>query len=409
LTGAAVEPLPLCGADVAALDGFKVLRGRHPLVLTNPTGVMAPSRISGAGETIRPTVAAMVDADIQVAAVAAPEHGFTGTAQAGFGEGGGTDPATDLRVVDAYPADVAAWQDILARVDADCLVVDIADVGCRFYTYPVLMQRALTACALASIPVVVLDRPNPLGRRADGPVLEPPFASGVGTAPVALQHGLTLGELTAFLDAEVLPEDAGRRLPALEVVRVTGWDPKPAAPSSPWVPPSPNIPTLDTALVYPGAGLMEAVTASEGRGTTRPFETVGAPWMDHRFAEALAEANTPGVAVRECAFVPTFDAFAGTPCRGVMLHVTDPAVLRPVLLGFALLHVGFQLYPEFRWREDAARPAGTDPGLYWIDKLTGTGWVRSMVDAGAPPAEFEARWQAQLARYEERRAPYLLY
>jgi uncharacterized protein YbbC (DUF1343 family) len=409
LTVGAVEPLPLCGADVAALDGFEVLRGRRPLVLTNPTGVLVPSRTGAAGETIRLTVAAMVEAGIEVAAVAGPEHGFSGTAQAGFAEGDGSDLVTGVRVVDAYSADVAAWQDILARVEADCLVVDIADVGCRFYTYPVLMQRALTACALASIPVVVLDRPNPLGRRADGPVLERPFASGVGTAPVALQHGLTLGELAGFLDAEVLPEEAGRRLPALDVVRVTGWDPDIATPLSPWVPPSPNIPTRDTALVYPGAGLVEAVTASEGRGTTRPFETVGAPWMDHRFAEALAEANIAGVAVRECAFMPTFDAFTDTPCRGVMMHVTDAAVLRPVLLGFALLHAGFQLYPEFRWREDESRSAGADAGVYWIDKLTGTGWVRPMVDAGAPPAEYEARWQADLARYEERRAPHLLY
>ena len=409
MTEVAVEPLPLCGADVAATDGFEVLRGRRPMVLTNPTGVLAPRRTLSSGETIRLTVAAMVEAGIDVAAVAGPEHGFTGTAQAGLTESDCTDPATGLRVLDAYTADVAAWQEMLTSVGADCLVVDIADVGCRFYTYPVLMQRALTACALASVPVIVLDRPNPLGRLADGPVLEPAFASGVGTAPVALQHGLTLGELAAFLDAEVLPDDAGRSLPSLDVVRVTGWDPDPAAPLSPWVPPSPNIPTRDTALVYPGAGLLEAVTASEGRGTTRPFETLGAPWMDHRYAEALAEVNVPGVAVRECAFTPTFDAFVGRPCRGVMLHVTEPPALRPVLVGFALLHTGFQLYPEFRWREDESGSAAASGGLYWIDKLTGCGWVRPMVDAGASPAEFEARWQDELGRYEERRAPYLLY
>jgi uncharacterized protein YbbC (DUF1343 family) len=408
VTAADVEPLPLCGADVAATDGFEILRGRRPLVLTNPTGVLAPRRPVGAGETIRLTVAAMVEAGIDIAAVAAPEHGFSGTAQAGFAEGDGTDPGTGLRVLDAYPADVAAWQKMLTSVGADCVVVDIADVGCRFYTYPVLMERAMTACALASVPVIVFDRPNPLGRRADGPVLDRAFASGVGTAPVALQHGLTMGELATFLDAEVLPEAAGRSLPSLDVVRVSGWDPHPDAPLSPWVPPSPNIPTRDTAYVYPGAGLIEAVTASEGRGTTRPFETVGAPWMDHRYAEALAEASLPGLAVRECAFTPTFDAFGGESCRGVMLHVTEPSALRPVLIGIALLHTGFRLYPDFGWREDDG--SGASPsGLYWIDKLTASGWVRPMIDAGASPAEFEARWQAELAGYEQRRAPYLLY
>lgn len=407
MTAVPVEPLPLCGADVAATDGFEVLRGRRPLVLTNPTGVLAPPRAGNAGETIRLTVAAMVEAGIDVAAVAGPEHGFTGTAQAGFAEGDGNDPATGLRVLDAYPAEVAAWPDMLTAVGADCLVVDIADVGCRFYTYPVLMQRALTACAHASVPVVVLDRPNPLGRRADGPVLDKAFASDVGTAPVALQHGLTLGELAVFLDAEVLPEEAGRSLPSLDVVRVSGWEPEAAAPLSPWIPPSPDIPTRGIALVYPGAGLIEA--ASEGRGTTRPFETVGAPWMDDRYAEALAAVNVPGLAVRACAFTPTFGTFAGDACRGVMLHVTEPSALRPVLLGLALLHTGFQLYPEFRWREDDTGSAASPSGLYWIDKLAGSGWVRPMVDAGASPVEFEARWQAELARYEERRAPYLLY
>jgi uncharacterized protein YbbC (DUF1343 family) len=409
VTSAAAEPLPLCGADVAATDGFATLRGRRPLVLTNPTGVLAPRRSGTSGEMIRLTVAAMVDAGIEVAAVAGPEHGFAGTAQAGFAEGDSIDPATGLRVLDAYTADVAAWRDMLTSSEADCLVVDLADVGCRFYTYPVLMQRALTACALASVPVVVLDRPNPLGRRADGPVLDQAFASGVGIAPVALQHGLTLGELATFLDAEVLPAETGRRLPALDVVRVTGWTPDPVAPLSPWIAPSPNIPTRDTALVYPGAGLIEAVTASEGRGTTRPFETVGAPWMDDRYVEALAELNLPGVALRACAFTPTFGDFAGVGCSGVMLHVTEPSILRPVLVGLALLHTGFKLYSQFQWREDALGSTAAHAGPYWIDLLTGSGWVRPMVDAGATPAEFEARWAAELARYEERRTPYLLY
>jgi uncharacterized protein YbbC (DUF1343 family) len=242
---------------------------------------------------------------------------------------------------------------------------------------------------------VVLDRPNPVGGRAFGPALDPAFASGVGLKPVALQHGMTVGELARFFAGEYLgPMD-------LEVVRVHGWRREMffAGTGLTWTPPSPNMPTPDTALGYPGLGMFEGTVFSEGRGTTRPFEIVGAPGVDWRWREALTGLELPGAEFREAYFVPTFDKFVNQTCGGVQLEVTDPASFDPIRTAVAMFVTAKRVHRDlFGWRADG-----------WIDKLSGSARLRTMIDAGADADEIVGSWQAELAAFERKRRQYLLY
>jgi uncharacterized protein YbbC (DUF1343 family) len=208
---------------------------------------------------------------------------------------------------------------------------------------------------------------------------------------------MTVGELARLFDGEFLARDAGKRLRSLDVVGVDGWrrDDLFAATGLAWVPPSPNMPTPDTALVYPGTCLFEGTSFSEGRGTTRPFETVGAPGVTWRWAERLNGLRLAGVRFRETAFVPTFSKFRGRTCGGVQLHVTDPAAFDAVRTGVAMLVTARR---SFRWRTD-----------HWIDLLSGSGRLRQMIDRGAGVDDIVGAWQPELARFRDRRAQYLLY
>ncbi|MFR9728951.1 exo-beta-N-acetylmuramidase NamZ domain-containing protein [Saccharopolyspora sp. MS10] len=375
------------GADVLAAEDWRRLAGRRLGVLTNPTGVLA---------SLEHVVDAMHRSGaVDIAAVFGPEHGFRGTSQAGGSEGDVTDPRTGLPVYDAYGADVPGLARMFTEAGVERVVFDIADVGARFYTYIWTMYQAMRAAARVGAEFVVLDRPNPIGgQQVGGPVLEPQFASGVGLLPIALQHGMTAGELARLFDAEHLENPLGDRL---SVVRVEGWRGRGAQPPAPWVPPSPNMPTTDTAMLYPGTGLFEGTVLSEGRGTTRPFEIVGAPGIDWRWAEELNAAGLDGVRFRETYFVPTFSKHADATCGGVQVH-RDGAP-DPVLVAITMLVTAKRLYPRvFGWRPD---------GMF--DKLTGTDRVRSMIDAGAGAAEITGSWRAELASFRRSRGRFLLY
>ena len=214
------------------------------------------------------------------------------------------------------------------KAGVDTVVFDIADVGARFYTYTWTMYIAMEAAAQTGAAFIVLDRPNPIGGQAFGPQLDPKFASGVGMKPIVQQPGMTVGELARMFDAEFLPGE--RRLEHLEIVKVRGWprDTLFAQTGLNWVLPSPNMPTPDTALVYPGTCMFEGTLFSEGRGTTRPFEMIGAPGIDWRWREKLEELRLPGVEFRETYFVPTFSKFVNQTCGGVQVSVDRPARLR---------------------------------------------------------------------------------
>ncbi|WP_030526468.1 exo-beta-N-acetylmuramidase NamZ family protein [Phycicoccus jejuensis] len=388
------------GADRAAADRWSVLRGRKVGVVTNPTGILA---------NLRSVVDEMHESGrVDLRAVFGPEHGFRGTAQAGDAEETHTDPRTGVTVYDAYGAGADSLSAMVREAGVDTVVFDIQDVGARFYTYIWTMYTAMRAAVRTGCSFVVLDRPNPIGGTARGPMMTTAFTTGVGAKEIVQVHGMTVGELARFFDGEFLEGDEGKRLGgALEVVEVSGWrrDTLFADTGLPWVMPSPNMPTPDTALVYPGTCLFEGTNLSEGRGTTRPFELVGAPFVDHRWAERLESRRVPGVDFREAYFNPIQSKHVGVVCGGVQVHVTDPERLDGPRLGAEMLVAAKALYPEFAWRKDSYDPQRP----YWVDKLTGSPRLREMVDAGASADAVVAAWRSELAAFERRRRPYLLY
>ncbi|MGI6874542.1 exo-beta-N-acetylmuramidase NamZ family protein [Amycolatopsis sp. 3B14] len=379
------------GADILARQGWRSLAGRKLGVLSNPTGVLEN------GDHI---VDSMIAAGVRPVAAFGPEHGFRGSAQAGGSEGDYTDPRTGVAVYDAYGADAAKLAGMFTKAGVDTVVFDIADVGARFYTYIWSMYTAMVAAGPTGAAFVVLDRPNPIGGKAFGPMLRPEFASGVGLKPIVQQHGMTVGELAKYFAAELLPAE-GVRLADLQVVQTEGWrrDTFFAGTGLTWTPPSPNMPTADTALVYPGTGMFEGTVFSEGRGTTRPFEIIGAPGIDWRWRDELTALGLAGVRFRETYFVPTFGKFVNQTCGGVQLTVTDPASFDAIRTAVAMLVTAKKLHPDlFGWRADNG-----------IDKLTGSDRLRTMVDRGAGVDEIVGSWQAELDEFTARRRPHLLY
>jgi len=378
---------------VLARRNWSDLAGRRIGVLTNPTAVLLDKTH---------IVDAMVAADRRPVAVFGPEHGFRGTAQAGGSEGDYADPRTGIPVYDAYGADAAKLAGMFRDAGVDTVVFDIADVGARFYTYIWSMYTAMQAAAATGAAFVVLDRPNPVGGQAFGPLLDPAFTSGVGRKPITQQHGMTVGELAGLFDEEFLPlEPEGTRLSQLDVVRVEGWrrDDLFSTTGLAWVPPSPNMPTPQTALVYPGTGLFEGTVLSEGRGTTRPFETIGAPGIDWRLAEELNALGLPGVRFRETYFAPTFSKFTGLTCGGVQVHLTDQRSVDAISTAVTMIVTARRVYPTvFAWREDN-----------FVDKLFGSGRLRALVDAGAGAEDVIGAWQPELAAFRQRRQRYLIY
>jgi uncharacterized protein YbbC (DUF1343 family) len=285
----------------------------------------------------------------------------------------------------------------------DALVFDIQDVGSRYYTYQATMMLCMEAAAAAGIGFVVLDRPNPIGGAlVEGPALRPGFTSFCGMHDLAPRHGMTVGELALLFRAE-----RGVHVD-LTVVQCQGWRRSEGIGEVPWVLPSPNMPTSDTALVYPGMCLLEGTNLSEGRGTTRPFELWGAPWLDaERLAVDLAAMRLPGVAFRPAAFVPSFDKHRGERCHGVQLHVTDRDAFRPVRTGIAcVMAARAQDALRFAWRTE---PYEFAEGVLAFDLLCGSSREREAIEKGASLAEIVKAWAPEERAFLKRRSHYLLY
>ncbi|WRZ93854.1 DUF1343 domain-containing protein [Streptomyces sp. NBC_01007] len=376
------------GFERLAAAGYSRLGGGRVGMVTNPTGVT---------RDVRHIVDVMhADDRVDLVAVFGPEHGFRGTAQAGGSEGRYDDPATGLPVYDTYLKSGQALADIFTASGVDTVVFDIQDVGARFYTYIWTLYDCMEAARLAGKRFVVLDRPNPVtGRSAQGPVLHKEFATFVGRQPIAQAHGMTVAELARLFNGEFLAAPV-----ELDTVLMSGWRRGEFYDASglPWVPPSPNMPTADTALVYSGTCLFEGTNLSEGRGTTRPFELLGAEGVDGRWAAAAGEPGLPGVHFREAYFAPAFSKFQGKTIGGVQIHVHDRAAFEPVRTGIALLVTAKKVWSGFAWRSDN-----------WIDKLTGSTLVRTMIDAGAGTDEVVAAWQDELEAFRAVRRQYLIY
>lgn len=339
-----------------------------------------------------------------------PEHGVRSTAQMMEEIDEAPDPVTGLPTVSLYgDSEASLHPDPATLEDLDAVLFDIQDVGSRYYTYAATLGYLMEAAGRADTRVVVLDRPNPInGVAVEGNVVQPGFESFVGAYPLAVRHGMSVGELAEFF----------RRFCAvecdLEVVPCAGWR-RPMwydQTGLPWVYPSPNMPTLDTATVYPGMCLLEATNISEGRGTTRPFHLVGAPWLDPqaftaRCEEGARAAGLEGIAFRPAAFVPTFEKHTGEACGGVEVHVLERDRLDAFLLGMIVVEAAYRLDPErFAWRAEPYEFISDPPA---IDLLTGSDRYRRTLLGGGSVADLREVWQPELDEFRARRAECLLY
>jgi uncharacterized protein YbbC (DUF1343 family) len=371
------------------------LRGLRLGLVSNPTAVT--SGLEHAAQALHGS------RSFRLVRLFGPEHGIWADAQDLVEVGDSRDPATGLPVFSLYGRTRVPTPEMLDGLDA--VLFDVQDVGSRYYTFIYSMLHVLEACAREGRRVMVLDRPNPLGGSGlGGNVLDPEYRSFVGMHPLLVRHGMTVGELAGMFRAE-------RGLDVeLEVVKMRGWR-RPMhfeETGLPWVLPSPNMPTVDTAFVYPGGCLIEGTNLSEGRGTTRPFELVGAPWLDPwRLAKDLLRERIPGALFRPLFFAPTFQKHANRVCGGVQVHVTDRERFPAFLAYLLLIHHARRQEPKaFAWRdppyeyEQLKRP---------IDILCGTDRIRRAIEEGRSPRTLAAGWAKDVAAFRRRRAKYLLY
>jgi uncharacterized protein YbbC (DUF1343 family) len=343
-------------------------------------------------------------AGLTLAALFGPQHGFRSDVQDNMIETPHADHAARrIPIYSLYSETREPTAEMMRGLDA--LVIDLQDVGTRIYTFVYTMANCLRACARHGVKAVVCDRPNPIGGAdVEGPVLDPKWTSFVGQFPIPMRHGMTIGELARlFNDHFGIGAD-------LDVIVMEGWHRAMYFDQTrlPWVMPSPNIPTLDTAIVFPGAVLFEGTTISEGRGTTRPFELLGAPWIDgDRFADAMNARGLPGVHFRSVFFEPTFQKHARQTCGGCQIHVTDRTRYRPVATGVALLEEFRKQGPRnFGWKQP---PYEYEHERLAIDLLSGSDRLRRDLEAGRPAAEIIDSWQQDVEAFLPIREKYLLY
>ena len=341
---------------------------------------------------------------VTLGAIFGPQHGFRSDVQDNMIETPHRDdPGRRVPVYSLYSETREPTADMLHGLDA--LVIDLQDIGARIYTYIYTMANCMRACARHGVPVIVCDRPNPInGVDVEGGALVPGNESFVGQFPIPMRHGMTIGELARLFNGHF---GLGA---TLEVVKMEGWRREMFADDTgvPWVMPSPNIPTLDTAIVYPGTVLFEGTLLSEGRGTTRPFELVGAPGIEaERFAQQLNALKLPGAFFRPAVFEPTFQKHAKQACGGCQIHVTDRRAFKPVLTGAALIAAFHRAAPERPlWRQP---PYEYEHEKLPIDILSGSPALREQIEAGASAGEMGDSWRGDERAFKELRAPFLLY
>jgi uncharacterized protein YbbC (DUF1343 family) len=389
-------PAVRVGIEQLITEYRAVLAGKRVALVSNPASI--DSRFRHSADVL------FGDPDLRVVALFGPQHGFRSDLQDNMIE---TPHAQDARrrvpIYSLYSETREPTPAMLEQVDV--LVVDLQDVGTRVYTYVYTMANCMRAAARHGVRVVVCDRPNPVGGLAvEGPTLRPECASFVGQYPIPLRHGMTVGEIARLFNQEF---GIGA---ALDVVPMGGWQREMFFDQTglPWVMPSPNLPTLDSATVYPGAVLFEGTMLSEGRGTTRPFELIGAPWLDgERLADAMNRRRLPGVHFRPVFFEPTFQKHARQTCGGCQLHVTDRNAFRPVRVAVELIaECKAQNPSRFAWREP---PYEYEHDKWPIDILYGTGHLRATIDGGGDVGALVASWAADEAAFGRLRERYLLY
>lgn len=401
----------LTGLDVLVREGFSRLRGKSIGLLCNQASVTRDLRYGL--DLLVPEHRA---GNLKIQAVFGPQHGLFGHTQDNMIEWeGAVDDRTGIRIFSLYGERREPTPAMLDGVEE--LVVDLQDVGARYYTFVWTMSLCMKACEPLGIPVTILDRPNPIGgEQVEGTVLQSGFESFVGQYSIPTRHGMTIGEMARYLQARYFP-----RL-NLNVVEMEGWEREMywEHTGHPWTMPSPNMPTVDTAVVYPGACLLEATNLSEGRGTTRPFEIFGAPYLDSwRFAEGLGSLRLPGCTFRPLPFEPTFNKHKGKLCGGVQLHVTSRAQFEPVLTYIAILQEAIRqsgLHDATQVPVNQEFVADSEemqlPGFAWrnppyeyvhdrrpIDILAGNDWLEPAISNLTPLSEIKERMRAECEQF----------
>jgi len=407
-SGRRVKP----GIETLVTERLDLIRGKNIGLITNPSGI--DGRLSSTISILRRIPG------VNLVALYAPEHGVRGDAQAGEYVPFYIDPKYQLPVFSLYGPSQKPQSGMLKDIDEfmrsfdttaedktvrpemtrdiDVLVFDIQDIGTRVYTYAATMAYAMQTCAETGLEFVVLDRPNPItGRFLEGPVLEyPEFSSFIGLYPVPLRPGMTIGEMARLINDRFLDKKA-----KLTVVPMKGWKRGMWFEETglPWAAPSPNMPTVDTAVVYPGQVMLEGTNVSEGRGTTRPFEYFGAPWIDgHELTARLNALGLPGVTFREQWFTPTFSKFQGERCGGCQIHVTDRNDFRSVRTSLHIIAVLREIYPDrFAFHDD------------YFDKVCGTSSIREALLGGVAVEAIVGGFEKGLREFEALRKTYLLY
>ncbi|MBF8296265.1 MAG: hypothetical protein HW389_2810 [Bacteroidetes bacterium] len=385
------------GADLLFEKHFKLIEGKKVGLVTNHTAMLSNGK--------HLADALHEDKRTKLVALFGPEHGVRGDAPAGDKISDAVDSKTGVPAYSLYGGINKPTKEMLK--DVDVLIYDIQDVGVRFYTYISTLSYAMEAAAEHKIPYVVLDRPNPIrGTWVEGFNRDDSLRSFVGLHPIALANGMTIGELATMYNNEGWLKGGVKA--NLTVVKMEGWKRTMWYDQTglKWLPPSPNIPTLDAAILYPGTCLFEGTNLSEGRGTLRPFENIGAPYIDgSKWAKALNDAKLKGVAFEAVEFTPrsipnmaTRPKRLGEKCGGVLVKVTNRDVLEPVKVGVAMLVTAKALYPDsLKWRERS------------IDRLSGTPKLRKAIDAGITTGEIVEMWKNDVEQFKKVRAKHLLY
>ncbi len=379
------------GLDVLVERELGLIRGKRVGLVTNHSAIAS---------NLAHVVDVLIDVGVNLTALFGPEHGVRGDVADGKEIPSGKDPRTGIPVYSLYGPTRKPTPEMLENVDV--LIYDLQDVGARFYTYTYTMSLAMQACAENGKQFIVLDRPNPInGIAVEGNILEKEFASFVGLHPIPIRHGMTIGELAMLFnnqyafgaDLEVIPVQGWKRAMWFDETKL------------PWVMPSPNLPTLEAALLFPGTCFIEGTNVSEARGTSKPFEMVGAPWADgYKLAEYLNAIGLEGVGFRPASFIPTASKHQNEPCSGVQIHIFQREKVNAVLIGLYLIKAFHDLFPnDFQFR-----PPGPS-GKTHFDLLLGTDKVRLAIEAGAEVDEIIDSWEDDLYKFKQIRQKYLLY
>lgn len=390
--------MTLLGIDALLAAPERYLDGRRVALLANQASLTSNGQ---------PTLEALRShADIELVALLTPEHGWSGYEDDATPIDDRRDDRTGLPQHSLYGPRRRPSAEVLASVDA--VVIDVVEVGVRCYTYAATAALVCEAAAETGTRVVLCDRPSLLGPRVDGPALDPAHRSFLGYIDVPFQHGRTIGEVVSW----------GVRNVDVDLVVAGSLEPPVAAASTPlppplFVPPSPGLPTAESVALYPGLVLLEGTNLNEGRGTTLPFQLLGAPWLDgYSLAEQLNELGLPGLLCRPLSYLPRSDTHAGKLCHGVQLHVADHAALRPLEAVVTVLQHVRQEYPaEFAWVEAASKPWSDLPGAgepwhepvtgYLIDALVGDESVRRVVEGVLPMESAAAAWSEAAQAWEQ--------